>query len=242
MNIYYTRNVHATIQPKSVSGWTPGSCLMDADVRTLTGDYMNDASLTPQECGGFCSGYNFMVLEYGSSCYCGDQISNSGTMFVPQTDCTMACAGNSSALCGDAWRMNSYRARTVTSYVSVQYVNFCGDISFSAQFRVFYETAGQIWDSNSACNTNPTWSMDAPEVKNRFDFVQPTNLQISSGTFNGCKYTAGSGDKGAALGYLNCPGFDYPRRCRAYDNQQDIICGGFDAGINTPIFRCVWEY
>jgi hypothetical protein len=215
---------------------------MDADDRTLTGDYLNDGSLTPKECAGFCSGYSFMGLEYGSSCYCGDQISNSGTTPVPQTDCTIQCGGDSTALCGDAWRMTTYSANEPKSYMSVQYVNFCTSIACQAQFRVFYETAGEVWDLNTACSTNPESSADAPQVKNRYDFVQPTSLQISTGVFKGCTYTADSGDKGAAIGYLNCPGFDYPRRCRAYDTQKDIDCFGTFAGINTPIFHCVWEY
>lgn len=70
--------------------------------------------MTLETCAAFCEGYNYFGTEYGSQCYCGYSL-NSAAVLEPATDCSMACAGNSSETCGGNWRLTTYQATTTTS-------------------------------------------------------------------------------------------------------------------------------
>ena len=44
-------------------------------------------------------------------CNCGNETPNSNSI-VDQSECNMACPGNSNEICGGEWRMNVYTIRS----------------------------------------------------------------------------------------------------------------------------------
>jgi hypothetical protein len=67
--------------------------------------------MTYASCAAFCSGYNYFGVEYGSECYCGDSFTNP-TDTVPETDCSLACSGDATEICGAGNRMNLFKSIT----------------------------------------------------------------------------------------------------------------------------------
>ncbi|KAI9649851.1 hypothetical protein NHQ30_002433 [Ciborinia camelliae] len=98
------------------TGWVPLGCYNDSvNARTLTTQIYSIAgtSMSVDACLSACisGGYRLSGVEYGSECYCDQQIKNYG---APATGCTMACAGNSTEFCGAAGRLNVYNYTATT--------------------------------------------------------------------------------------------------------------------------------
>jgi hypothetical protein len=94
--------------PKSDLG---GVCVYDhpRDGRVFNGPAeIGITTLTVEHCRDYCFGldYNYYGLEYGDSCYCGNNPSH----IVPAlpTECAMPCTGDDTELCGSAYRLNAY--------------------------------------------------------------------------------------------------------------------------------------
>ncbi|KAJ3128526.1 hypothetical protein HK098_004156 [Nowakowskiella sp. JEL0407] len=90
-------------------GWTYQGCLNDGPVKALQANtkVMSDAQAST--CIAFCAskGQTLAGIEYGNECYCDSAIRNSYT-FKPESECNMACAGNSTRICGSGYRLSLY--------------------------------------------------------------------------------------------------------------------------------------
>ncbi|THH11527.1 hypothetical protein EW145_g572 [Phellinidium pouzarii] len=110
--------------PSTLPGnWTSEGCVTDNPAaRTLSGpSFTNTTGMTVENCITFCSGsstgansipaqstsFIFAGVEFGQECYCDNFIENGGTN-ASATDCSMACTGNSSELCGGPNRLNLF--------------------------------------------------------------------------------------------------------------------------------------
>lgn len=62
--------------------------------------------MTVESCASFCSDWPYFGIEYGGQCYCGQDLPSES---APETDCNMACDGNSAELCGAGWRLSTYQ-------------------------------------------------------------------------------------------------------------------------------------
>ncbi|RPD53575.1 galactose oxidase [Lentinus tigrinus ALCF2SS1-7] len=85
-------------------------CFTDQGARTLGGPtFVNTTGMTVESCVDFCSqqDFNFAGLEFAQECWCGNSIANGGTN-VTETDCSFACTGNSTELCGAGNRLSVY--------------------------------------------------------------------------------------------------------------------------------------
>lgn len=47
-------------------------------------------------------------MEYGTECFCGNEIINGGKLAAADTECSMNCAGNAQQKCGAGNRMSIY--------------------------------------------------------------------------------------------------------------------------------------
>ncbi|KFX91560.1 hypothetical protein O988_07700 [Pseudogymnoascus sp. VKM F-3808] len=63
--------------------------------------------MTPELCRTTCltNGFIYSGVEYGHQCFCDDELYGTG---APATGCTMACPGNSGAVCGGSSRISIY--------------------------------------------------------------------------------------------------------------------------------------
>ena len=89
---------------------TPGAyigCYADSSTRDLSYQaYSGSATATVQACIAACTsaGYKYAGAQDGNQCFCGNSYGSHGT----SSNCTMACAGNSSETCGGAWANSVY--------------------------------------------------------------------------------------------------------------------------------------
>ncbi|KAI1799599.1 WSC-domain-containing protein [Daldinia bambusicola] len=75
--------------------------------RTLAKDFYYSDSMTVDSCASYCQGKNYALfgVEYGAECYCGNSAKTSAPASV-ESDCSMACKGNSTQVCGGSGRVS----------------------------------------------------------------------------------------------------------------------------------------
>lgn len=102
-------------QPATVSAtgeggaeWEFHGCVTEATgVRALSAATLASDELTLEACADFCGAYQFFGAEYGRECYCGNELAESAAE-VSAEECSMACAGDGTALCGNGNRLSVY--------------------------------------------------------------------------------------------------------------------------------------
>ena len=52
-------------------------------------------------------GFQYAGVQHSSECFCGNEYDKYGR--AAAGDCNMACAGNSSQICGGGWRNSVYK-------------------------------------------------------------------------------------------------------------------------------------
>ncbi|QIW96711.1 hypothetical protein AMS68_002229 [Peltaster fructicola] len=106
-----------SLQVQTLSGWSSLGCYSDTQSnRTLGlaahfGEYVSDTNCQYQ-----CQqlGYAYAGTEYSGQCYCDNKI-NSLASKKPDSDCNMACTGDSTQPCGGPDRLNLFWNGTVTN-------------------------------------------------------------------------------------------------------------------------------
>ncbi|KAL7903870.1 COOH terminal WSC domain-containing protein [Trichoderma velutinum] len=77
----------------TVRGYTPASCYQDNVGRVFTGDLLpNLGPMSNDKCVSNC-------------CYCGNDLA--GSTKLAESQCSMACDGNSKEVCGGSWAINA---------------------------------------------------------------------------------------------------------------------------------------
>lgn len=109
--------VQAACLPPYKATYSSLGCYSDNDSRTLTGpEVVLSSTNSAQNCANSCGlgGYKYAATEYGTQCYCGNTISAPGAP-AASGSCNMACAGNSTEMCGGTWFMNMYQVTNPSS-------------------------------------------------------------------------------------------------------------------------------
>jgi len=125
MDIYATEDIYA-------------GCYVDAQTRVLPLQASTEGSeTTPAVCQTACwnAGYKYAGAQDGDQCFCGN---TPGTQ-APETDCNIACAGDSTQICGGAWRNSVYQA-----YVNWNYPSAPAGW-FQSSSSVFYNDYGTMF-------------------------------------------------------------------------------------------------
>ncbi|KKY17432.1 putative copper radical oxidase [Phaeomoniella chlamydospora] len=92
------------------SGWTYQGCYVDnANGRAMAYQQTDSSSLTVESCITECValGYTVAGMEYSSQCFCDDYVRNGATL-ASESECNMACSGDSSGICGAGNRLSIY--------------------------------------------------------------------------------------------------------------------------------------
>ncbi|KAG9312683.1 copper radical oxidase [Chiua virens] len=120
---------------KGLSGtWTYAACYVDnADGRVLGNEYDNSTT-TVESCIAYCSASNYTIaaIEYSTQCFCGDYLIN-GAVKAPDSDCNMACGGNSAEACGGSNRLSVYTSTgnvTALPIPTIQNTNLPGSWTY----------------------------------------------------------------------------------------------------------------
>ncbi|KAK8850320.1 hypothetical protein IAR55_004237 [Kwoniella newhampshirensis] len=124
---YYRSSVYnittAVIANSSVyhpPGWQ--GCYQDLNGHlALTNNSWTSNTMTPLECINGCSelGYTYAGVEAGKTCYCGSQVASSTTR-LPTSQCSVACVGNSTAVCGGSAALDLYTMAAATRTPATQ--------------------------------------------------------------------------------------------------------------------------
>ena len=89
--------------------WINLGCYSDATNSRTLSKSLNIAGNTIEKCQAGCSdaGYKYAGMEFGSQCFCGNTIDNSGAP-IAQTTCNKACPGNGAETCGGPNALSLY--------------------------------------------------------------------------------------------------------------------------------------
>jgi hypothetical protein len=100
--------------------WSYVGCLLDGVTSNRPLPYkLVHSNNSVGNCIEQCQKYGFPAagVEYGEECYCGDysDVVATGPTIQLDTDCSMPCAGNASALCGSGGRLQTYFWNSTTA-------------------------------------------------------------------------------------------------------------------------------
>ncbi|KAF8242298.1 hypothetical protein K440DRAFT_591049 [Wilcoxina mikolae CBS 423.85] len=101
------------------TGWAYSGCYVDGtNGRILATQQPDNAALTIESCINTCVGLGYTVagMEYSTQCFCDKFLRNGGTLASSNTECGMACGGNSAEICGGPNRMSVYANGTLQVY------------------------------------------------------------------------------------------------------------------------------
>ncbi len=85
-------------------------CFVDTfKQRTLDFLGLHDDTVAVLTCKSVCEGYMFFGLQFSRECYCGSSLKNPRAQ--SETECDMACVGNSDDKCGGSLRLSVYERR-----------------------------------------------------------------------------------------------------------------------------------
>lgn len=102
-------------------GYKYVGCATDGSTRSLTGANTATSTMTVQSCVTYCKGlgYSYAGLEYASQCFCGNSMPTADLPVVGEYGgCSMACAGNSTQLCGGPNALSLYQSCSGSSCVN----------------------------------------------------------------------------------------------------------------------------
>ena len=90
----------------TVGGFTYKSCWVDSNsARALSGPVHRANDMTAEVCAAFCKDFKYFGLEYGSQCFCGNELNGVAAV---EGECSYVCEGNAKQWCGAADRLNVY--------------------------------------------------------------------------------------------------------------------------------------
>lgn len=136
-------------------------CWTDSSSRTLTTQANTNGQNTVASCRAACTALGLAIagVEYGSECWCGSQMAAASTL-VADSECNMACQGDSSSTCGAGNRLGVYSdlatlpvATTPKVVQSTGSYNFVGCWSDSVSARTLPQSAagGSVETCATSC-------------------------------------------------------------------------------------------
>jgi glucan endo-1,3-alpha-glucosidase len=93
-------------------GWTSSGCSTESShQRLLQGFSFSSHANSPTVCLNECAkrGFTIAGTEFGDECYCGSEFVGTGGVVVPDSYCSVPCAGDKSSNCGAAWYLSLYK-------------------------------------------------------------------------------------------------------------------------------------
>ncbi|KAJ6521662.1 glyoxal oxidase N-terminus-domain-containing protein [Mycena vulgaris] len=91
------------------SPWAYVGCFVDGAAGRVLTTEIDNVNLTMEICVATCDAQNFTIAggEFSTQCFCGDELIE-GAASAPESDCNMACGGNSTQACGAGNRLSVY--------------------------------------------------------------------------------------------------------------------------------------
>ncbi|KAK3343116.1 WSC domain-containing protein [Neurospora tetraspora] len=111
----YTNALYRPPMNAQVPGFDYLGCYRESSPRLLPNSLLGDDTLTTAKCAAYCTNLSFPYfgLEYGRECWCGVS-PPFDSQKVPETECSMTCAGAPDQICGAGNRINVYEKQMET--------------------------------------------------------------------------------------------------------------------------------
>ncbi|OLL25351.1 putative fungistatic metabolite [Neolecta irregularis DAH-3] len=93
-----TETLAHVLRVAEIEGRTALGCYVDTAVPTSL-EFMSSSIVSVPECSNLCSDFDYMGLEYGGECFCGNDL-HSGTVKAPDKRCFMTCVMTPGTNCG----------------------------------------------------------------------------------------------------------------------------------------------
>ena len=158
--------------------WFSIGCAVDVytDVkdRILKGQYFwYQTDLTIDKCIDMCenAGYTYAGVEWGQECYCGNTLPST-TQFVDDGECNMPCAGDSTEMCGDDFRMGIFQLTTAEECE--------GEEPVATSSKAALPTGNMLVTGTAAAPTEPITTMVSRSAAATSIIAIPTSIAVSS--------------------------------------------------------------
>ncbi|OAA65943.1 legume lectin domain containing protein [Niveomyces insectorum RCEF 264] len=145
----------------------------------------NSTAMTEAYCARFCAGYTYFGVEYADQCFCGNQLS-AGSARVDDAQCTFACAGRATELCGGSNLLNVFSLAPAASGSSAS----AASTSLSAPTTTATRTAASnssailstfsVTPSTSSAAVTTSLSSTSSASSNPSSYVASSSLAVSS--------------------------------------------------------------
>jgi hypothetical protein len=114
-----TNSLYVAPQNTSVGLAGYQGCYADSGVNALSAYKFSDSKMTPDMCKSYCNqlGYSLAGTESGNWCFCDNTFR--GGQMLPDSQCSTACAGNSTVNCGGSYTLSLYNS-SAASYGAPQ--------------------------------------------------------------------------------------------------------------------------
>ncbi|KAL5118335.1 hypothetical protein ACEQ8H_003684 [Pleosporales sp. CAS-2024a] len=143
-------------------GFTYKGCYVDGPgYRIMNNELPDDSAMTVGSCATKCAaaGYSIAGMEYSTQCFCDDYLRMGASLASSDSECNMACGGDSSQVCGAGNRLSIWSNQTTLQILqrpSVQNVTgwtYQGCITEASNGRVF------PWQLVNTTGNSPEWCL-----------------------------------------------------------------------------------
>ncbi|KAK5663734.1 hypothetical protein OQA88_4165 [Cercophora sp. LCS_1] len=167
-------------------------CYSEATVgRALTLATTADDDMDPAFCAAFCEDSDYMGVEYGRECFCGNTLE-AGSTLQATGDCNMLCAGNAFQFCGAGGRLDLYTfspivASSTSSSVSSSASSLSVLTSSSAESSSAPSSSSSIASSSSIpSSVSASTTSSEPPPSSSSTFTGPTATATNGYYHVGC--------------------------------------------------------
>merc|ERR1711881_391681 len=221
----------------SAGGYNYLGCYTEGNgVRALSAASFPSDTNTVESCVASCAGFKYAGMEYGRECWCADEFGT-GSVLVPNADCSMTCAGDQYEYCGAGNRLQVYQ-KAGTGSASTSSSRSVSTTKPASSTSIAASSTSKPASSSTKTSTSSATPQVTPAIK-------PT---VGAYSYNGCQ-TEATGVRALTGGFFfnetamtlemcasNCAGFKY----WGVEYGAECYCGNeFQAGsVTVPHADC----
>ncbi|KAJ7792251.1 glyoxal oxidase N-terminus-domain-containing protein [Mycena olivaceomarginata] len=226
LSIYSTPQTTSPSGPTLPAGWSYVACTQEPTDggRLLAGYSFSSASLTVESCISTCKsrGFSYAGMEHADECYCGTGYSVPAVK-APETDCSMACAGSASEVCGSGFRLSVYTSDPAGSNSNLVLPPYWGKTSQC----IVEASSGRTLSGNS-------WIDGGMTVEKCVSFCDSTGFNYAGAEFGNECYCDNTISLANGGGVLASSASECNKPCADHTGNSAEICGdGFRLTMYT---------
>ncbi|TVY53083.1 WSC domain-containing protein [Lachnellula cervina] len=162
-------------------------------VRALAAASYPSDNQTVAYCASSCSSYTYFGVEYGRECWCGNSFG-AGAVTTKDSDCSMLCAGDTTAYCGAGNRLNVYFKNGTLAALKASTNTSSSLVSTPSRFGISGSSSTQSASSSilSATSSSSAASSSSPLPKSTSSFQTSLPQLSTSSSSSSTSFTKNS--------------------------------------------------